>query len=91
MDNIIYMFDIPLFTYDGYADVMEDGTQYQALEWKLIDMENYMNAPIQLEWTDKDILEDFEKYHDKKAVSRRFCIPVSQVTEILKRNGVKEK
>ena len=39
MDNIIYMFDIPLFTYDGYADVMEDGTQYQALEWKLIDME----------------------------------------------------
>lgn len=41
MDNIIYMFDIPLFTYDGYADVMEDGTQYQALEWKLIDMEKY--------------------------------------------------
>lgn len=40
MDNIIYMFDIPLFTYDGYADAMEDGTQYQALEWKLIDMEN---------------------------------------------------
>ena len=41
MDNIIYMFDIPLFTYDGYADAMEDGTQYQALEWKLIDMEKY--------------------------------------------------
>ena len=41
MDNIIYTFDIPLFTYDGYADVMEDGTQYQALEWKLIDMEKY--------------------------------------------------
>lgn len=54
-------------------------------------MENYMNAPVQLEWTDKDVLEYFEKYHDKKAVSRRFCIPVSQVTEILKRNGVKEK
>ena len=41
MDNIIYMFDIPLFTYDGYADAMEDGTQYQALEWKLTDMEKY--------------------------------------------------
>ena len=54
-------------------------------------MENYMNAPIQLEWTDKDVLEDFEKYKDKKAVSRRFCIPVSQVTEILKRNGLNEK
>lgn len=34
MDNIIYMLDIPLFTYDGYADVMEDGTQYQALDSK---------------------------------------------------------
>ena len=54
-------------------------------------MENYMNAPVQLEWTDKDVLEDFEKYHDKIAVSRRFSIPVSQVSEILKRNGVKEK
>jgi hypothetical protein len=54
-------------------------------------MENHMNAPIQLEWTDKDILKDFEKYKDKKAVSRRFCIPVSQVTEILKRNGLNEK
>ncbi len=30
-----------LVSYDGYADVMEDGTQYQALEWKLIDMEKY--------------------------------------------------
>ena len=54
-------------------------------------MENYMNAPIQLEWTDKDVLEDFEKYKDKKSVSRRFCIPVSQVTEILKLKGLNEK
>lgn len=41
MDNIIYMFDIPLFTFDGYADVMEDGTQYKVSEWQLIDMEKY--------------------------------------------------
>ena len=54
-------------------------------------MENYMNAPVRLTWTAKDILEDFKKYKDKKAVSRRFCVPVSQVTEILKRNGVNEK
>lgn len=38
-------------------------------------MENYMNAPIQLEWTDKDVLEDFDKCHDKKAVSEDFAFP----------------
>lgn len=41
MDSIIYMFNIPLFTFDGYADVMEDGTQYKVSEWKLVDMEKY--------------------------------------------------
>ena len=41
MDNIISMFGIPLFTFDGYADVMEDGTQYKVSEWKLVDMEKY--------------------------------------------------
>ena len=41
MDEIIYMFDIPLFTFDGYADVMEDGTQYKVSEWKLTDMKKY--------------------------------------------------
>lgn len=41
MDNIISMFGIPLFTFDGYADVMEDGTQCKVSEWKLIDMEKY--------------------------------------------------
>lgn len=41
MDNMIYMLNIPLFTFDGYADVMEDGTQYRVLDWKLIDMKKY--------------------------------------------------
>ena len=41
MNETVYMLGVPLFTYDGYADVMDDGTQYQALEWKLIDMEKY--------------------------------------------------
>ena len=35
------MFDIPLFTFDGYTDVMEDGTQYKVSEWKLTDMKKY--------------------------------------------------
>lgn len=41
MENIIDMFSIPLFSYDGYVDIMDDGTQYKVNEWKLIDMEQY--------------------------------------------------
>lgn len=41
MVETVYMLGIPLFTYDGYVDVMDDGTQYQAFKWKLIDMEQY--------------------------------------------------
>lgn len=41
MNSIIDMFGIPLFSYDGYVDVMDDGTQYKVSEWKLIDMEQY--------------------------------------------------
>ena len=40
-DNVAYMFNIPLFIHDGYADPMDDCTQYHALEWKLKDMEKY--------------------------------------------------
>ena len=42
-NNIVYMFDIPLFTYDGYVDVIDDGTQYEVLEWQLIDWESRGN------------------------------------------------
>lgn len=38
-------------------------------------MENYMNAPIQLEWTDKDVLEDFEKYMIRKQFPEDFAFP----------------
>lgn len=37
-ENLIYMLGIELFTFDGYADVMEDGIQYKASDWKLADM-----------------------------------------------------
>lgn len=35
------MFDIPLFTYNGYVDLMEDGTQYKVSKWQLSDMKKY--------------------------------------------------
>lgn len=40
-ENLVYMLGIELFTFDGYADVMEEGTQYKVSKWQLIDMERY--------------------------------------------------
>ena len=41
MDNIVTMFDILLFEYDGLCDEMEDGIQYHAINWKIPGMEDY--------------------------------------------------
>lgn len=40
-ENLIYMLGIELFTFDGYVDVMGDGIQYKASDWKLADMKKY--------------------------------------------------
>ena len=40
-ENLVYMLGIELLVFDGYADVMEEGTQYKVSEWQLIDMEKY--------------------------------------------------
>lgn len=49
-------------------------------------MENFMNTPIDYNWTENDIIEEFEKYKDKKKVVKIYGVTVQQVTEILKRN-----
>ncbi|EDN79530.1 hypothetical protein [Mediterraneibacter gnavus] len=37
-------------------------------------------------WTENDIIEEYEKYKDKKKVAKIYGITTQQVTEILKRN-----
>lgn len=49
-------------------------------------MENFMNVPIEQNWTEKDIIEEFNKCNDKKRVAKMYGVTVRQVTEILKRN-----
>lgn len=49
---------------------------------------NHMNEPIAKDITDTDICCDYAAYKDKKIVARRYCIPVSEVTKILKRNSL---
>ena len=43
-----------------------------------------MNEPVEYNWTENDIIEEFKKYNDKKKVARIYGITVQQVTEILK-------
>lgn len=49
-------------------------------------MESFMNEPVEYDWTENDIVEEFEKCNDKKKVAKIYNVTVQQVTEILKRN-----
>ena len=44
-----------------------------------------MNEPVNANWTNKDIVNDYNQYNDKKIVAKRYCITVKEVTEILKK------
>lgn len=47
-----------------------------------------MNEPVEYNWTEKDVIAEYEKYNDKKTVARIYCISVKEVAEILKRSKV---
>lgn len=50
-------------------------------------MENYMNEPVAYDWTEVDILKEYDKYQSKKVVAQRFLITVKEVTEIIKKHN----
>lgn len=41
MEITAYMFGVPLFTYNGSLEVIDEGLQYKVLEWQLVDMKKY--------------------------------------------------
>ena len=51
-------------------------------------MEEYMNIPIDQVWTDQDIILEYQKYQDKRKISRIFDTTLQEINVILKRNGV---
>ena len=51
-------------------------------------MEKYMNAPMESSWTVQDIIAEYMNSNDKKTISRRYQIPVSEVTKILKGTAI---
>lgn len=54
-------------------------------------MEQFMNEPEKKEITDKDILNDYHIYNDKRKAARIHGITVKELNEILKRNPEVEK
>lgn len=50
-------------------------------------MQEYMNEPIDQVWTDQDVMSEYQKYQDKRKVSRIFDITVKEINSILRRNG----
>ena len=51
-------------------------------------MQEYINEPIDQAWTDQDVISEYQKYKDKRKVSRIFDITVKEINVILRRNGV---
>lgn len=51
-------------------------------------MEEYMNKPVDRVWNDQDVVSEYQKYQDKRKVSRIFDIAVKDINAILKRNGM---
>lgn len=45
-----------------------------------------MNKPVEHNWTDEDIIREYNNYQDKKSVAKRYLITVREVTKILNRN-----
>lgn len=53
------------------------------------DFENYMNPPVDYEWTEEDVVKEYLRTKNKKRTARISCLSVSEVTKILKNNHVK--
>lgn len=51
-------------------------------------MDEYMNEPVDYKWDDKDIIKAYNQCQDKRKISRIYDIPVKEINQILKRNGV---
>ena len=46
----------------------------------------FINKPVPSQWTDDDVVSDFNKYQNKKKVAAIWGIGVKEVNDILKRN-----
>ena len=47
--------------------------------------EDFMNPPIEYDWTEEDIVIEFKKVGDKKSVSKIYLISITDVTKMLKK------
>lgn len=57
-------------------------------ERKTLIMEKYMNKPVEYNWTEEDIIAEYQKIKDKKKVAKIYCITTKQVSDILKSRGM---
>lgn len=48
--------------------------------------EDFMNPPVDYDWTEEDIVNEFKKTGNKKSVSKIYLISISDVTKTLKKH-----
>lgn len=50
-------------------------------------MDKFINEPVDYDWTEGDVIREYNKYMNKKIVAARFLISVSKVSEIIKKHN----
>lgn len=51
-------------------------------------MKEYMNEPVDYEFTDEDVIKEYMQRRDIKRVTTVFCLDSKTVKQILKKEGV---
>lgn len=46
-------------------------------------MDDFINTPIVYNWTNEEIIREYHKLNNKRAVARIFCITVRELNDIL--------
>lgn len=46
-------------------------------------MEKYMNEPVEHDWTEDEVLVEYQKIKDKKKVAKIYCITTKQVNDLV--------
>lgn len=47
-------------------------------------LEEFMNKPVDHDWNDQDVYNEYCKYKDKRRVSRTFCISITELNIIIR-------
>jgi len=52
-------------------------------------MKEYMNKPVEKNWTNEEIVREYEKCHDKKKIAKIFSMTTKTLNKIINEEEMK--